>query len=71
MVVVMPWYPAIRVAENMAMLDAMSDGRAVFGFGRGLSRIGFEGLQCNMGESTRAHDRDSPGSHDRPRTRLC
>ena len=34
------------------MLDAMSDGRALFGFGRGLSRIEFEGLQLNMGEST-------------------
>ena len=52
MVVVMPWYPAIRIAENMAMLDAMSAGRALFGFGRGLSRIEFEGLQLNMGEST-------------------
>lgn len=52
MVVVMPWYPAIRIAENMAMLDAMSDGRALFGFGRGLSRIEFAGLQLNMGEST-------------------
>lgn len=53
MVVVMPWYPAIRIAENMAMLDAMSDGRALFGFGRGLSRIEFAGLQLNMGESTK------------------
>ena len=52
MVVMMPWYPAIRIAENMAMLDAMSDGRALFGFGRGLSRIEFAGLQLNMGEST-------------------
>lgn len=52
MVVVMPWYPAIRIAENTAMLDAMSDGRALFGFGRGLSRIEFAGLQLNMGEST-------------------
>jgi len=52
MVVVMPWYPEIRIAENMAMLDAMSDGRALCGFGRGLSRIEFEGLQLNMGEST-------------------
>lgn len=54
MVVVMPWYPAIRIAENMAMLDAMSNGRALFGFGRGLSRIEFEGLQINMADSTEA-----------------
>ncbi len=52
MVVVMPWYPAIRIAENMAMLDAMSDGRAVFGMGRGLARVEYEGLQINQNEST-------------------
>ena len=52
MVVVLPWYPAIRIAENMAMLDAMSGGRALFGFGRGLSRIEFEGLKVDMGEAS-------------------
>ena len=52
MVVVMPWYPAIRIAENMAMLDAMSDGRAVFGMGRGLARVEYAGLQINQNEST-------------------
>ena len=52
MVVVLPWYPAIRVAENMAMLDAMSDGRAVFGMGRGLARVEYEGLQIDQNEST-------------------
>ncbi len=52
MVVVMPWYPAIRIAENMAMLDAMSDGRAIFGMGRGLARVEYEGLQIDQNEST-------------------
>ena len=52
MVVVLPWYPAIRVAENMAMLDAMSDGRAVFGMGRGLARVEYQGLQIDQNEST-------------------
>ena len=52
MVVVMPWYPAIRIAENMAMLDAMSNGRAVFGMGRGLARVEYEGLQIDQNEST-------------------
>lgn len=52
MVVVMPWYPAIRIAENMSMLDAMSGGRAVFGMGRGLARVEFEGLQLDQNEST-------------------
>jgi alkanesulfonate monooxygenase SsuD/methylene tetrahydromethanopterin reductase-like flavin-dependent oxidoreductase (luciferase family) len=36
----------------MAMLDAMSEGRAVFGMGRGLARVEYEGLQINQNEST-------------------
>lgn len=52
MVVVMPWYPAIRIAESMAMLDAMSEGRALFGMGRGLARVEYEGLQIDQNEST-------------------
>lgn len=52
MIVVMPWYPAIRVAENMAMLDAMSDGRAIFGMGRGLARVEYKGLQIDQNEAT-------------------
>lgn len=52
MVVVMPWYPAIRIAESMAQLDAMSEGRAVFGMGRGLARVEYDGLQIDQNEST-------------------
>ena len=52
MVVVMPWYPAIRIAENMAQLDAMSEGRAIFGMGRGLARVEYDGLQIDQNEST-------------------
>ena len=35
MVVVLPWHDPIRVAEQVAMLDAMSGGRMILGVGRG------------------------------------
>ncbi len=36
--VIMPWNEPLRVAEKIAMLDHLSDGRVRFGMGRGLSR---------------------------------
>ena len=44
MVVVLPWHHPMRVAEEVAMLDHMSDGRFVFGIGRGLGRVEFDGF---------------------------
>jgi alkanesulfonate monooxygenase SsuD/methylene tetrahydromethanopterin reductase-like flavin-dependent oxidoreductase (luciferase family) len=41
----------IRVAEKISMLDAMTDGRAIFGIGRGLGRVEFEGFRVDMNES--------------------
>lgn len=51
MVVVLPWNDPIRVAEKISMLDCMSDGRAIFGIGRGLGRVEFEGFRVDMNES--------------------
>ncbi len=51
MVVVLPWHNPIRVAEEVAMLDNMCGGRLIFGIGRGLGRIEFEGIGVPMGES--------------------
>lgn len=36
--VIMPWNEPLRVAEKIAMLDELSQGRVRFGMGRGLSR---------------------------------
>lgn len=44
MVVVLPWHNPMRVAEEIAMLDHMSDGRFILGIGRGLGRVEFEGF---------------------------
>lgn len=51
MVVVLPWNDPMRVAEKMSMLDCMSDGRAIFGIGRGLARVEFDGFQVDMNTS--------------------
>jgi alkanesulfonate monooxygenase SsuD/methylene tetrahydromethanopterin reductase-like flavin-dependent oxidoreductase (luciferase family) len=44
MVVVLPWHHPMRVAEEVAMLDHMSNGRLILGIGRGLGRVEFEGF---------------------------
>jgi alkanesulfonate monooxygenase SsuD/methylene tetrahydromethanopterin reductase-like flavin-dependent oxidoreductase (luciferase family) len=36
--VIMPWNEPLRVAEKVALLDHIADGRLRFGMGRGLSR---------------------------------
>ena len=51
MVVVLPWHDPIRVAEQVAMLDAMSGGRMILGVGRGLGRVEFDGFRVPMDES--------------------
>ena len=50
-VVVLPWHDPLRVAEQIALLDNMSDGRMIFGIGRGLARIEYEGFRVDMNTS--------------------
>ena len=50
MVVVIPWHDPIRVAEQISMLDHVSNGRMIFGMGRGLARIEYEGFRLDMNE---------------------
>jgi alkanesulfonate monooxygenase SsuD/methylene tetrahydromethanopterin reductase-like flavin-dependent oxidoreductase (luciferase family) len=51
MVVVLPWHDPIRVAEQLVVLDHMSNGRVIFGIGRGLGRVEFEGFGVDQEES--------------------
>jgi len=51
MVIVLPWHDPVRVAEEIAMLDNLSGGRMIFGIGRGLGRVEFEGFRVPMEES--------------------
>src|SRR4249920_2316051 len=45
MVVVLPWHDPLRVAEEVVMLDHLSNGRLILGIGRGLGRVEFEGFR--------------------------
>jgi len=51
MVVVLPWHDPIRVAEQLVVLDHMSNGRLIFGMGRGLGRIEFGGFGVDQEEA--------------------
>ncbi|OBJ69105.1 LLM class flavin-dependent oxidoreductase [Mycobacterium sp. 1274756.6] len=51
MVSVLPWQDPIRTAESFVMLDHLSQGRAMFGLGRGAGRVEFDGFRSKMGES--------------------
>jgi alkanesulfonate monooxygenase SsuD/methylene tetrahydromethanopterin reductase-like flavin-dependent oxidoreductase (luciferase family) len=51
MVVVLPWHNPMRVAEEVSMLDNLSNGRVILGLGRGLGRVEFEGLGVDMNRS--------------------
>jgi alkanesulfonate monooxygenase SsuD/methylene tetrahydromethanopterin reductase-like flavin-dependent oxidoreductase (luciferase family) len=50
-VIVLPWHDPIRVAEEIALLDVLSGGRTVFGFGRGAASVEYEGFRIDQGEA--------------------
>jgi alkanesulfonate monooxygenase SsuD/methylene tetrahydromethanopterin reductase-like flavin-dependent oxidoreductase (luciferase family) len=51
MVVVLPWHNPMRVAEQISVLDHVSNGRFVLGLGRGLGRVEFDGFGVSMDTS--------------------
>jgi alkanesulfonate monooxygenase SsuD/methylene tetrahydromethanopterin reductase-like flavin-dependent oxidoreductase (luciferase family) len=50
MVVVLPWHDPIRVAEQVSVLDHLSNGRFILGLGRGLARSEYEGFRLDQNE---------------------
>src|SRR4029450_3460258 len=50
-VIVIPWHDPIRIAEQIALLDVISGGRCLFGFGRGAARVEYEGFRIPMDEA--------------------
>jgi alkanesulfonate monooxygenase SsuD/methylene tetrahydromethanopterin reductase-like flavin-dependent oxidoreductase (luciferase family) len=50
MVIVLPWHDPIRVAEQISMLDHVSNGRFILGIGRGLARVEYEGFRLDQNE---------------------
>ena len=55
-VVVVPWHDPVRLAEEIALLDHMSGGRAILGFGRGLARMEYEGLRVDQAQARQRFD---------------
>lgn len=55
-VIVVPWHDPVRLAEEISMLDHMSGGRAIIGFGRGLARMEYEGLRIDQSEARQRFD---------------
>jgi alkanesulfonate monooxygenase SsuD/methylene tetrahydromethanopterin reductase-like flavin-dependent oxidoreductase (luciferase family) len=53
---ILPWNDPLRVAEKAALLDILSEGRVILGFGRGLAKCEFDGLRIAMGESRERFD---------------
>ena len=49
--VILPWNQPLRVAEKIALLDHLSNGRVLFGMGRGLARREYGGFGIPMDES--------------------
>lgn len=50
-VIVLPWHDPVRVAEEMSVLDNLSGGRTIFGFGRGAASVEYDGFRIAMDES--------------------
>ncbi|MCE2487967.1 MAG: LLM class flavin-dependent oxidoreductase [Desulfurellaceae bacterium] len=51
MVIVLPWHDPVRAAEQIAMLDILSKGRIIVGFGRGAASVEYNGFRVPMEES--------------------
>ena len=50
-VIVLPWHDPVRVAEEIALLDVLSGGRCLFGFGRGAASAEYAGFRIPMEEA--------------------
>ena len=58
--VILPWNTPLRAAEKIALLDELSDGRVIFGMGRGLSRKEYEQFGIDMESSRERFDEAAP-----------
>jgi alkanesulfonate monooxygenase SsuD/methylene tetrahydromethanopterin reductase-like flavin-dependent oxidoreductase (luciferase family) len=54
--VIVPWHNPLRVVERILLLDHISDGRAVVGLGRGLSRHEFTHFNLDMNDARQRFD---------------
>ncbi|GGN57111.1 flavin-dependent oxidoreductase [Novosphingobium indicum] len=54
--IILPWNDPLRVVEKMAMLDSLSEGRAVLGMGRGAARREFKSFGRDLADSREIFD---------------
>jgi len=54
--VILPWNEPVRVVEKMIVLDHLSGGRALFGMGRGLAQLEYDGFGVDMNVSRQMFD---------------
>lgn len=54
--VILPWNDPLRVVEKMLMLDALSEGRAILGMGRGAARREFKSFGVELKDSREMFD---------------
>src|SRR4051812_17148562 len=54
--IILPWNDPLRVAEQVTVLDNLSNGRVIFGMGRGLSPREYAGYRQDMNESRERFD---------------
>ncbi len=50
-IVVLPFHNPLRAAEEAAMVDVLSNGRLMYGFGRGYQSIEFDGFDIRLNEA--------------------
>ncbi len=50
-VMVLPWYDAVRFAEDVAMLQTLTDGELHIGMGRGTAKSEYDAFGINMEEA--------------------
>jgi alkanesulfonate monooxygenase SsuD/methylene tetrahydromethanopterin reductase-like flavin-dependent oxidoreductase (luciferase family) len=58
--VILPWNDPLRVAEKALMLDTISGGRLLLGFGRGLSRTEYVPFRITLDETRDRFDEAAP-----------
>ena len=50
-VLVLPWYHPVRMAEEILMLDALTDGELHLGLGRGTAKLEYDAYGVDMSEA--------------------
>ncbi len=55
-IVVLPFHNPLRAAEDAAMVDVLSNGRLMYGFGRGYQSIEFNGFNIPLAEARERTD---------------